>query len=105
MSLDMPPALPDGYVCPEGSVPGWLNGEGLPTACVGDLAVPGEVFPPALPLNPLPEVLAATGAEGDVVQLLIWVAAVLTVAGFVAVVAHWSHRNSPLPIRKRRKGI
>lgn len=63
--IDMPPPLPEGYVCPEGYVPGWLNADGLPTSCVGDAAVPGEPilmppiathepFPPALPLDPLP---------------------------------------------------
>lgn len=39
------PALPDGYVCDEGTVPGWLNADGLPTACVGDLPL----------VEPLPE--------------------------------------------------
>lgn len=63
-----------------------------------------EVVVPA-PAPPVPRVLAETGADAGVVQLLIWVAAVLTVAGFVAAVASWSHYNSPLPIRKRRKGI
>lgn len=54
---------------------------------------------------PAPPMLAETGFDAGVVQVLIWVAAVLTVAGFVALVARWSFHNSPLPIRKRRKGV
>lgn len=216
----MPPALPDGFVCPPGTVPGWLNGDLLPTSCVGDapntsfttphftapvaplepnvyevafyvykkldptlpaawensgvqdliVAVPGTdwftEFPGDLPAYvcgpgwgvqqdlakhdgffvwpesiefpddnigwpplyaakhselsefiavpdcvtevvvtapPAPPVLAATGDAG-VLQAGIWVAAVLTVAGFITLVARWSHSNSPLPLRKRRKG-
>jgi hypothetical protein len=82
--IDMPPALPDGYVCPDGTVPGWLNGDGLPTACVGDAAIPGEVFPPALPLNPLPDVLAATGGEW---LLIAAIAASLVAIGFAFLAA------------------
>lgn len=62
------PALPDGYVCPEGTVPGWLNADGLPTACVGDLPLVeplpertpgediGELIPP-IEVWPAPPVL------------------------------------------------
>lgn len=65
--------------------------------CVTEVVV--ATSPPALP------VLAATGADAGVLQAGIWVAAALTLAGFVVLVARWSHRNSPLPLRKRRKGI
>lgn len=60
---------------------------------------------PVTPVVPVPPMLAETGADAGVLQAGIWVAAVLTLAGFVALVARWSHSNSPLPIRKRRKGI
>lgn len=79
--------------CPEGTVPGWLDEQGLPTSCVGDLPCPGEeecergeanpwtpemgeavpapeptvtmpvepdIYPSALPLEPLPEAPPAT---------------------------------------------
>lgn len=55
-----PPGVP-GLVCPEGTVPGWLNEYGDPTSCVGDQAcphceepatpAPTEELPPALPLD------------------------------------------------------
>lgn len=32
-----PTPLPTDYVCPEGTVPGWLNADGLPTSCISDL--------------------------------------------------------------------
>jgi len=69
MSEFEPEPLPEGYVCPEGTVPGWLNTDGLPTSCVGDLplveprpepspsvsvAPPIAEFPEPLPLDPLP---------------------------------------------------
>lgn len=106
MSVDIePPALPDGFVCPEGTVPGWINADGLPTSCVGDLPlveplpdrVPGdggellppigEVFPPALPLDPLPDVLAATGA-GDLWSWVLVAVLLLAVGGW----ALWAGR-------------
>ena len=68
------------------------------------VAVPDCVTSTPVP-EPVVPVLAETGSDVAVVQSLIWVAAVLTLAGFVALVARWSHSNSPLPIRKRRKGI
>lgn len=40
-----PTPLPTDYTCPEGSVPGWLNADGLPTGCVTDLPL----------VEPLPE--------------------------------------------------
>lgn len=57
---EMPPALPDGYICEPGTVPGWLNEEGLPTSCVGDDPMvepePEEDIPVELPLvEPLTE--------------------------------------------------
>lgn len=60
---EMPPALPDGYICEPGTVPGWLNEEGLPTSCVGDDPMvepePEEDIPVELPLvEPLPEEVA-----------------------------------------------
>lgn len=85
-----PPALPDGFVCPEGTVPGWLNSDGHPTSCVGDLPNPGgelgipqDVYPPQLPLDPLPE-LAPTGLEASDVLTLIVFAAMLIVVGWLA---------------------
>lgn len=80
-------------------MPGWLNSEGLPTSCVGDLPMPdrvpveggellppiGEVFPPALPLDPLPtmpDVLAATGG-GDVWSWLLVAVLLLGVGAWV----------------------
>jgi hypothetical protein len=57
---------------------------------VGDAAVPGEVFPPALPLNPLPDVLAATGGEW---LLIAAIAASLLAVGFAFLAAvSWSRR-------------
>lgn len=54
---DMPAPLPDGYVCPPGTVPGWLDGNNLPTSCVGDLpdptyTLPGEVLEVAFYVYP-----------------------------------------------------
>lgn len=37
-----PSPLPDGFVCEPGTVPGWLNSDGLPTSCIGDLPNPGD---------------------------------------------------------------
>lgn len=68
------------------------------------IAVPDCVTEVVVTAPPAPPVLAATGDAG-VLQVGIWVAAVLTLAGFITLVARWSHSNSPLPIRKRRKGI
>lgn len=52
----MPPAI-DPLSCEPGTVPGWLNEEGLPTSCVGDLPNPGDlpefVAEPA-PVEPAP---------------------------------------------------
>ncbi len=48
----MPPALPDGYVCPANTVAGWLNGDGLPTSCVGDNPMPERTAEPGAPLEP-----------------------------------------------------
>ena len=42
-----------------------------------------EPFPPALPLNPLPDVLAATGPGDDLLQWLIIAAAVVFIGWFV----------------------
>lgn len=83
MPLPIDPAL-----CGPGTVPGWLNEDGLPTSCVGDDPMPGlpsplptftaepapvpqppvvdepevnpEPLPPALPLDPLPETQTVT---------------------------------------------
>lgn len=56
-----------------------------------------EPFPPALPLTPLPDVLATTGSD---VVLLAWVCVALAVmCGLLAIV---SFRLSP---RIKRKGI
>jgi hypothetical protein len=73
--FDMPPPLPDGYECGPGTVPGWLNEEGLFTSCAGDLPNPGEqapgpdesleIYPSPLPLGPLPDAPPAT-TEGQV---------------------------------------
>lgn len=75
------PALPDGHVCADGTVPGWLNADGLPTACVGDLPLveplpertpgdeygelipPIDVVPSAPVVPPTPRELADTGAD------------------------------------------
>jgi hypothetical protein len=40
-----PTPLPTDYTCPEGTFPGWLNADGLPTSCVSDLPL----------VEPLPE--------------------------------------------------
>lgn len=40
-----PTPLPIDFICPDGTVPGWLNVDGLPTSCVGDLPL----------VEPLPE--------------------------------------------------
>ena len=37
-----PSPLPDGFVCEPGTVPGWLDSDGLPTSCIGDLPNPGD---------------------------------------------------------------
>ena len=75
--------------CPAGTVPGWLGEDGLPTSCVGDdplvlpeIGVPLDVFPPALPLSPLPEVLAMTGA-GDVWQWMLLALCAVFIGVFV----------------------
>lgn len=91
--FDMPPALPGGfdYDCGPDKVPGWLNEEGLPTGCVDNNPNPGEpnpeptvtmpveppvevapkpepdIYPSALPLEPLPEAPPVTG-EGQVLN-------------------------------------
>lgn len=46
------PPLPDSYVCPDGTVPGWLNIDGLPTSCVGDLPLVEPL--PEREVNPTP---------------------------------------------------
>lgn len=51
MTETMPPALPDGYECPAGTVPGWLNSDGLPTSCVGDSPMPERTVEPGPPLE------------------------------------------------------
>ena len=48
----MPSPLPDGFECAPGTVPGWLNEDGLPTGCVGDDPMPGE--PDVIVVTPLP---------------------------------------------------
>ena len=59
-----PPPLPEGYACEPGTVPGWLNEDGLPTGCVGDMPDPGALDGPTpepsftsgpAPANPTPE--------------------------------------------------
>lgn len=94
--------------CPEGTVPGWLDENGAPTSCVGDLPMveprpeptptveltppiaevtpepmipPVDVYPTPLPLDPMPDVLAATG--GDVWQVVL-VAVLLVAVGAIA---------------------
>jgi len=104
---DFPPPLPDGYECPPYTVPGWLNQDGLPTACVGDHPCPGfdpvtceapaDEFPPALPLDPLPtenaapvvvqpvpRELAETG-PAQVVEPFAWAVAILLMGVIVFV--------------------
>lgn len=41
-----PPPI-DPSICPEGTVPGWLNEDGLPTGCVGNEPNPGVDVPEA----------------------------------------------------------
>ena len=84
----MPPPI-DPTLCGPGTVPGWLNEDGLPTSCVGDDPNPGDEpapvptftaepapvpqpstvdeaevnpgpLPPALPLDPMPETQTVT---------------------------------------------
>lgn len=111
----MPPPLPDGHVCPPYTVPGWLNGDGLPTSCVGDHPCPGfdpvtcegfpvleppiAQYPDPLPLDPLlpeigeplvvvqpvPRELAETG-PGMVVEPFSWAVAII-VMGVIVFVA------------------
>lgn len=81
-ALDVEPTpLPTDYVCPDGTVPGWLNADGLPTSCIGDLPLvdplpdrtPGPspfpllTPPPADPSATLPPEL---GTPQDVVREL-----------------------------------
>lgn len=92
---DEPPALPEGFVCPDGMVPGWLNSGGMPTSCVGDeplVPFMPELFPPALPLDGARE-LAATGS--DLADLLfnsgtLTVAVAMIVVGFAF---YWMDKN------------
>lgn len=78
-----PTPLPIDYVCPEGTVLGWLNVDGLPTACGGYLPLveplPERTVDPNVPelIPPIdicgsecvavvpvaPDVLAATGVD------------------------------------------
>ena len=103
----MPPALPDGFVCPEGTVPGWLNDDGLPTSCVGDLPIPlpvfespiapypeGELIPPVTVYPP--DVLAATGVEWFLIAA---VACALVAVGLAFLAAA---SRSPRPRYKRK---
>lgn len=96
--------------CPEGTVPGWLDENGLPTSCVGDLPLveprpevtpipeltppivevtpdplipPVDVYPSPLPLDPMPDVLAAAGAD---VSQVVLVAVLLVAVGAIAFV-------------------
>lgn len=67
-----PSPLPEGYVCEPGTVPGWLNEDGLPTGCVGDMPDPGALDGPTpepsftsgpAPANPTPEPSPAATSE------------------------------------------
>lgn len=53
-----------------------------PVAEHGELIPPVEVFPPALPLDPLPDVLAATGT-GDVWSWLLVAVLLLGIGSWV----------------------
>lgn len=62
-----PEPLPEGYVCPEGTVPGWLNVDGLPTGCVGDLPLVEPLpEPPVLESPVAPHVEGELGTPQDV---------------------------------------
>ena len=100
---DFPPALPDGYVCPDGTVPGWLNDDGLPTSCVGDLPIPlpvfespvapypeGDLIPPVTVDLTVPDVLAATGVEWFLIAAFACALVAVGLAFFAA--ASWSSR-------------
>lgn len=58
---DLPTPAP--LVCAEGTVPGWLGEDGLPTSCVGDLPCPpvpfGEPCPAAAAVPEAPPAVAA----------------------------------------------
>lgn len=108
MADDMMPPLPPGYECPPDTVPGWLNADDLPTACVGDLPLveplpertptpnPTVTFePPIAEVTPTPTLPPELGMPQDVVRelaatglddlgVLVLAAALLTLGGLLA---------------------
>lgn len=101
-----PTPLPTDYTCPEGTVPGWLNTHGFPTACVGDLPLveplpeptpsrtvepfDGQLIPPIAICGtdcfteqpaPTPDELAATGT--DPMSWLLASALLLAIGGWM----------------------
>lgn len=93
-----PTPLPTDYVCPDGTVPGWLNIDGLPTSCISDLPMPeplpdqptlespiAECNPPecnavSITAEPAPRELANTGTDPSLLLVLV-LAVVATLAG------------------------
>ena len=105
---DFEPPPIDPETCLEGTVPGWLNANGLPTSCVGDLPLVeplperevGNPIPPLLP-EPFdgeigvpvtvypqgPQELAETGPFDPL--LVVVFAVILVLAGVATVVTRW----------------
>ncbi len=107
MTDDFPPPLPLDYECPAGTVPGWLNGDGLPTSCVGDdpLVEPRPEPTPAVTLMPPIAEVPHEGEIGTAVDVYpvreladtgphnytdpgMWLAAVLFVTGVALFMAY-----------------
>lgn len=76
-------------------MPGWLNVDGLPTSCVGDLPMLEPHVPlsnnptPAFTPPTLPDVLAYTGPGDDLLSWLIVAASVLILGGLVVGAFRW----------------
>lgn len=101
-----PTPLPTDYTCPDGTVPGWLNVDGLPTSCISDLPLveplpertvdpnQPELIPPIdiCPIDcgiehpvapPTPNELAVTGPIDALLPVLLCTALFITAAGSV----------------------
>jgi LPXTG-motif cell wall-anchored protein len=105
-----PTPLPIDYTCPDGTVPGWLNADGLPPSCISDLPLveplpeptpvrtidpnQPELIPPIdicpidcgteQPVTPAqPDQLAATGFDAAPLTVLLVAALIATLAGLL----------------------
>jgi hypothetical protein len=97
-----PTPLPTDYICPEGTVPGWLNADGFPTSCISDEPMPERTVDPNQPelIPPIdicpfdcgteqpvdahvPDELAATGPVDALLPVLLAAALFITALGTI----------------------